>query len=378
MADGRPGLYSHSVVERSVIRTVVGMPGETVGTRLRRLRGERGCSLSELSRRSGVGKGTISELENGRRGARLDTLFALTTALGAPLGALLADESRPTETVVRGDSVAATLLHRWPTRLYQVEVYRAELAATPQESAPHAPGVLETVTVVEGRVRVGVVGGERELRAGESLRYRGDLRHRFAGIGGAAEAILLMHYPVDPGIPAGRDVASQSEKGRATVPLDQQLPARSQLVQQHLIDAGLATVVRELPDSTRTAIEAAAALGSEVGAIASSLVFLADGQPLLVMTSGRHRVDTDVLAAGVGATAIEMATAKQVRAITGQAIGGVAPVGHPAPVRTVIDEALRDYETIWAAAGTPRTVMPLTFDELVSLTRGKSCRVAAD
>jgi prolyl-tRNA editing enzyme YbaK/EbsC (Cys-tRNA(Pro) deacylase) len=159
---------------------------------------------------------------------------------------------------------------------------------------------------------------------------------------------------------------------------DQRLPARSQIVQRHLTDAGLAAVVRELPDSARTAAQAAAALGCDVGAIASSLVFLADEQPLLVMTSGRHRVDTGLLAAGIGAAAITMATARQVRDITGQAIGGVAPVGHPAPVRTVVDEALKDYDTIWAAGGTPHTVFPLTFDNLLMLTSGTIRQVAAD
>ncbi|HTR92789.1 MAG TPA: YbaK/EbsC family protein [Trebonia sp.] len=159
---------------------------------------------------------------------------------------------------------------------------------------------------------------------------------------------------------------------------ERQLPARSQIVRQHLVDAGVTAQVRELPDSTRTAAEAAAALGCEVGAIASSLVFLADGEPLLVMTSGRHRVDTGVLAKEAGANEVSMASAKQVRDITGQAIGGVAPVGHPARVRTVIDEALRDYATLWAAAGTPHTVMPLTLDDLVALTGGAIIRVAAD
>lgn len=134
--------------------------------------------------------------------------------------------------------------------------------------------------------------------------------------------------------------------------------------------------VRELPDSTRTAAEAAAALGCEVGAIAGSLLFLADDEPLLVLTSGRHRVQPDVLAEQVGATTIEMATAEQVRAVTGQAIGGVAPVGHPAPVRTVIDLALSDHGTIWAAAGTPRAVVPLTVEQLAALTGGRQVRVA--
>ncbi|MBQ0926056.1 YbaK/EbsC family protein [Saccharopolyspora endophytica] len=158
----------------------------------------------------------------------------------------------------------------------------------------------------------------------------------------------------------------------------QHLPERSRVVQQQLSDAGVTAQVRELPDSARTAAEAAAALGCEVGAIASSLLFLADEQPLLVMTSGRHRVDTDLLAENVGAREIRMASAKQVRAVTGQAIGGVAPVGHPAPVRTVIDEALSDYSTIWAAAGTPHTVFPLDLNQLMMLTGGEKVQVATD
>jgi transcriptional regulator with XRE-family HTH domain len=168
--------------------------GDTLGARLRQLRRENGCSLSELSRRSGVGKGTISELENDRRGARLDTLFALTTALGAPLGALLPDDGASGACPVQGDSVTATLLDRWPVERYLVEVYRAVLTGRQQESAAHAPGVQETVTVVRGRVRVGCAGDERELGEGESLRYRGDLPHRFASIGASADVVLLMHY----------------------------------------------------------------------------------------------------------------------------------------------------------------------------------------
>lgn len=156
-----------------------------------------------------------------------------------------------------------------------------------------------------------------------------------------------------------------------------QLPERSRIVQQHLIDAGLESHVRELPDSTRTAAEAATALACEVGAIANSLLFLADDEPLLVMASGRHRVDTGILAAQIGATTMDMATPKQVRAVTGQAIGGVAPVGHPAQVRTVVDETLADYETIWTAAGTPHTVAPLSFAQLIKLTGGQQVQVAA-
>ncbi len=159
---------------------------------------------------------------------------------------------------------------------------------------------------------------------------------------------------------------------------DQQLPERSRIVQRHLAAAGIESAIRELPDSTRTAAQAAAALGCDVGAIASSLLFLADDEPLLVMTSGRHRVDVDVLAEAVGAEHLEMATAEQVRQVTGQAIGGVAPTGHPTPVRTVIDAALNEHDTIWAAGGTPRTVVRLTVEELLRLTSGVMITVATD
>jgi prolyl-tRNA editing enzyme YbaK/EbsC (Cys-tRNA(Pro) deacylase) len=130
----------------------------------------------------------------------------------------------------------------------------------------------------------------------------------------------------------------------------------------------------QLADSARTAAEAAAALGCEVGAIASSLVFTADGDPLLVMTSGAHRVDTDLVGELLGAR-IGRADADVVRTATGYAIGGVAPVGHPAPLRTLVDEALGQYDVVWAAAGHPHAVFPTSFDELVRLTGGTPARV---
>lgn len=166
-----------------------------MGSKLRRLRGERSVSLSELSRRSGIGKGTISELENDRRGARLDTLFALTTALGAPLGVLLSDGAAAETEPVTGASVSAVLLDRWTISSGLVEVYRATLAPERQDSLAHAAGVEETVTVVRGRVCVGPVGAERELREGESLRYTGAAPHMFQACGRSAEVVLLMHYP---------------------------------------------------------------------------------------------------------------------------------------------------------------------------------------
>lgn len=155
-----------------------------------------------------------------------------------------------------------------------------------------------------------------------------------------------------------------------------ELHPRSQQVFDALREAGILGDIVVLPDAASTASHAARALGVDVGAIANSLVFWSDGEPLLVMTSGAHRVDTTALAGTLGRSSITRASADQVREATGQAIGGVAPTGHPSRLVTVIDEALRAYPEIWAAAGTPHTVFPLTFDELVSLTDGTVATVA--
>jgi prolyl-tRNA editing enzyme YbaK/EbsC (Cys-tRNA(Pro) deacylase) len=137
-----------------------------------------------------------------------------------------------------------------------------------------------------------------------------------------------------------------------------------------LAAAGIAGRVRELAESARTAAEAASALGCDVGAIANSLVFVSDDEPVLVLTSGRHQVDAAALATRWGRGRLRRATADQVRQATGQAIGGVAPVGHPRALPTVVDAALTDHSQVWAAAGTPRTVFPTTAGELVQLTGG--------
>jgi prolyl-tRNA editing enzyme YbaK/EbsC (Cys-tRNA(Pro) deacylase) len=142
-----------------------------------------------------------------------------------------------------------------------------------------------------------------------------------------------------------------------------------------LRDLGVSGEVRELPESAPTAAAAAAQLGCEVGAIANSLVFSADGSPLLVMTSGAHRVDTAQVARLIGVTAVQRADARSVRAWTGQAIGGVGPVGHPAPIRTLVDTWLEKYDVIWAAAGHPHTVFPTSFTELVRITDGTPAEV---
>jgi prolyl-tRNA editing enzyme YbaK/EbsC (Cys-tRNA(Pro) deacylase) len=147
-------------------------------------------------------------------------------------------------------------------------------------------------------------------------------------------------------------------------------------VARELAGLGVTGRVRELPEPAPTAATAAAQLGCDIGAIANSLVFKADGAPLLVLTSGGHRVDTGKVAADIGAATLRRADPEFVYASTGQRIGGVAPVGHPAPIRTLVDTMLRDHPTVWAAAGHAHTVFPTTFDELVRITSGTPADVA--
>ena len=135
--------------------------------------------------------------------------------------------------------------------------------------------------------------------------------------------------------------------------------------------------VMEFEASTRSAAEAAAAIGCTVGQIAKSLVFRAtiSHRPVLVITCGTNRVRESIIAKHLGET-IERANAGFVRARIGFAIGGVPPIGHSEPVLTIIDEDLRSFDEIWAAAGTPNAVFRLNFDDLVQLTGGTVTRVA--
>jgi prolyl-tRNA editing enzyme YbaK/EbsC (Cys-tRNA(Pro) deacylase) len=149
-----------------------------------------------------------------------------------------------------------------------------------------------------------------------------------------------------------------------------------QAVQDALTAADAHGQVRMLPDAAATAAAAAHALGVEVGQIANSLIFMADGDPLLVLTSGAHRVDTAKVAALLGVNAVKRATPELVREHTGQAIGGVAPLGHPKPVPTLVDTALAAFDEIWAAGGIPHAVFPTTYDELVRITAGTPAVVA--
>ena len=146
-------------------------------------------------------------------------------------------------------------------------------------------------------------------------------------------------------------------------------------VERLLRAAGAAGEVRHLPDSARTAAAAAAQLGVEVGAIANSLVFDVGGEPLLVLTSGAHRVEESQVASLLGVPTISRATPEFVRRHTGQAIGGVAPLGHPEPIGTLVDIELARYAQVWAAAGHPHTVFPTTYDELLRLTGGTPAEV---
>jgi len=144
--------------------------------------------------------------------------------------------------------------------------------------------------------------------------------------------------------------------------------------EEHARRGGTGEIV-SLPASVHTAALAAEALGCEVGAIANSLVFDDHGSPVLILTSGAHRVDVAATAARVGAGTLGRADADFVRTHTGAVIGGVSPIGHPAPVPTYLDSWLRRHDVVWAAAGHPAAVFSTTYDELLALTGATEIRV---
>ena len=154
-------------------------------------------------------------------------------------------------------------------------------------------------------------------------------------------------------------------------------------VRAALADGGIETEVVVLDEHARTAASAAEQLGVTVAQIANSLVFSVPDEgapqgrtPLLVLTSGAHRVDTAKVAALVGTSRLDRADAAFVRERTGFAIGGVAPVGHVQPPRTLVDVTLARHEVVWAAAGHPRTVFATTYEQLVRVTGGLPAEVA--
>jgi prolyl-tRNA editing enzyme YbaK/EbsC (Cys-tRNA(Pro) deacylase) len=128
--------------------------------------------------------------------------------------------------------------------------------------------------------------------------------------------------------------------------------------------------VRRFPEGTKTALDAAHAIGCEVGQIVKSLVFMADDAPVLALTSGANRVDVAALATLAGASTVRRASSEEARTATGFAVGGTPPFGHPGRVRAYVDEDLLRYEEVWAAAGTPDSVFPLVPEELVRLSEG--------
>ncbi len=142
--------------------------------------------------------------------------------------------------------------------------------------------------------------------------------------------------------------------------------------------AGLNADVREFDDTTRTAQQAAGALGVPVGAIVKSLCFMADGEPVMVLVSGANRADLAKVRAYLGAARVMRANADEVRTATGFAIGGVPPVAHTRRLRLLIDRDLLQYAELWAAAGTPNSVFRLTPSQLTSLTHGQVSDVAEE
>lgn len=154
------------------------------------------------------------------------------------------------------------------------------------------------------------------------------------------------------------------------------LHASCQAVNDILAAAGLPGRVRILTEPAPTAAAAAAQVGCPLGAIANSLLFAtAEDEPVLIMTRGAHRVDLDRVRASYGLD-LHRASAGFVRTHTGQPIGGVAPVGHPHPIRTLVDRDLAAYDELWAAGGIPHAVFPLSYANLVRLTNGTEAHVS--
>lgn len=154
------------------------------------------------------------------------------------------------------------------------------------------------------------------------------------------------------------------------------MPSGPERLQEALDALGLGAKVVRLPDSTRTAPEAAKAVGCEVGAIAKSLLFMASGEPVLVICSGDRRVDTRKLAEALGVEQVEMAPASEVRRVTGYAIGGVPPVGHTSQVRTLFDAGLLRWPTIYAAAGAHDALFPVDPKRLLEVSGAQVADVA--
>jgi len=148
-------------------------------------------------------------------------------------------------------------------------------------------------------------------------------------------------------------------------------------VQQALRDAGLDITVVELETSTATAPEAAAAVGAPLGSIVKSLIFMAAGEPLLVLVAGDRMADSKRIAklVGISKKKVRFARPQEVEAVAGCSPGGVPPVGHVRPLRTLIDRSLSRFETVWAAAGAPNALFPIAYADLLTLTGGEVAEI---
>ena len=158
------------------------------------------------------------------------------------------------------------------------------------------------------------------------------------------------------------------------MPAPSEHPSITRFRDEHKQRGGTGEIVI-LPDSVHTAALAAEALGCEVGAIANSLLFNSADEPVLILTSGAHRVDVDKVSAALGVPTLKRAKPEFVKQHTGQVIGGVSPLAHPAPVPTYLDTWLQKYDVIWAAAGHPAAVYSTTFDELSAMTGATTIEV---
>jgi len=134
---------------------------------------------------------------------------------------------------------------------------------------------------------------------------------------------------------------------------------------------GVEPAVRRFPQGTKTAADAAVAIGCEIGQIVKSLVFMADGRPLLALTSGANRADVTRLAELAGAVEVRRATPEEAREATGFAVGGTPPFGHPGPLRVLVDRDVLVHDEVWAAAGTPDSVFPLSPQDLLRVSGGR-------
>ena len=198
---------------------------------------------------------------------------------------------------------------------------------------------------------------------------------RFFGTRPDVAPLLRRRGLAEPVTEVDGEETTETESGAASAMWDH---PNHEAVAADLAAAGIDPRIEIFDGSTPTAAAAAEALGIEVGAIANSLIFSSGGEPVLIMASGAHRVDTAHVAELIGVDSLDRASKELVREATGQVIGGVAPCGHPGPIPTYVDVSLKDYPVLWAGAGTPNSMVPLTYEQLLTVTGGKEITVVTE